>query len=64
MRVIERDLLKSGKRDKANNSKIHVALLGVSHLVVVQTPDAILVCHRHDVEKIKNLVQLIPKKLQ
>ncbi len=47
-----------------SDSKIHVALLGVSDLVVVQTPDAILVCHRHDVEKIKNLVQLVPEKLQ
>jgi mannose-1-phosphate guanylyltransferase len=47
-----------------SNSNIHVALLGVSDLVVVQTADAILVCHRHDVEKIKNLVQMIPKQLQ
>jgi mannose-1-phosphate guanylyltransferase len=47
-----------------SDSKIHVALLGVSDLVVVQTADAILVCHRHDVEKIKNLVQMIPKQLQ
>jgi hypothetical protein len=31
---------------------------------VVETADAILVCHRHDVEKIKNLVQAIPKQLQ
>jgi mannose-1-phosphate guanylyltransferase len=45
-------------------SRTHVALLGVSDLVVVQTADAILVCHRHDVEKIKNLVQAIPKQLQ
>jgi mannose-1-phosphate guanylyltransferase len=47
-----------------SDSNLHVALLGVSDLVVVQTTDAILVCHRHDVEKIKNLVQLIPKELQ
>ena len=47
-----------------SDSKIHVALLGVSDLVVVQTADAILVCHRHDVEKIKTLVQMIPKQLQ
>jgi mannose-1-phosphate guanylyltransferase len=47
-----------------SDSKTHVALLGVSDLVVVQTPDAVLVCHRHDVEKIKNLVRLIPKQLQ
>jgi mannose-1-phosphate guanylyltransferase len=47
-----------------SDSKMHVALLGVSDLVVVQTADAILVCHRHDVEKIKKLVQMIPKELQ
>jgi mannose-1-phosphate guanylyltransferase len=45
-------------------SKIHVALLGVSDLVVVQANDAILVCHRHDVEKIKKLVPLVPDQLQ
>jgi Mannose-6-phosphate isomerase len=32
--------------------------------VVVQTADAIMVCHRHEVENIKRLVQLIPKELQ
>ena len=47
-----------------SDSKIHVALLGVNDLVVVQTADAIMVCHRHDVEKIKKLVQLVPKQLQ
>jgi mannose-1-phosphate guanylyltransferase len=47
-----------------SDSKTHVALLGVSDLVVVQTADAILVCHRHDVEKIKNLVRAIPQQLQ
>jgi mannose-1-phosphate guanylyltransferase len=47
-----------------SDSKMHVALLGVSDLVVIQTADAILVCHRHDVEKIKKLVQQIPKQLQ
>ncbi len=47
-----------------SDSKTHVALLGVSDLVVVQTTDAILVCHRHDVENIKKLVQMIPKELQ
>jgi mannose-1-phosphate guanylyltransferase len=48
----------------SSDAKMHVALLGVSDLVVIQTADAILVCHRHDVEKIKKLVQLIPKQLQ
>src|SRR5882724_8931483 len=30
-----------------------VALIGVSDLIVVQTPDAILVCHRQEAERIK-----------
>ncbi|HZC59663.1 MAG TPA: hypothetical protein VE154_06685 [Chthoniobacterales bacterium] len=47
-----------------SDSKTHVALLGVSDLVVVQTSDAILVCHKHEVEKIKKLVQLVPERLQ
>jgi mannose-1-phosphate guanylyltransferase len=47
-----------------SESKTHVALLGVSDLVVVQTSDAILVCHKHEVENIKKLVQLVPERLQ
>jgi len=42
----------------------HVALLGIHDLVVVQTSDAILVCNRHDVEKIKGLIPFIPEPLQ
>lgn len=41
-----------------------VALLGVSDLIVVQTPDAILVCNRHEAEKIKQLVAMVPPELQ
>ncbi|HTC13512.1 MAG TPA: hypothetical protein VK692_04790 [Chthoniobacterales bacterium] len=41
-----------------------MALLGVNDLVVVQTGDAIMICHRHEVENIKKLVQLVPKQLQ
>ena len=33
-----------------------VALLGVQDLIVVQTADALLVCHRHEAERIKQLV--------
>ncbi len=55
--------------DSANNiifSKTArtVALLGVSDLIVVETPDAILVCQRHEAEKIKQLVALVPPELQ
>jgi len=46
------------------NCGTHVALLGVHDIVVVQTADAILVCHRHEVEKIKGLIPFIPETLQ
>jgi mannose-1-phosphate guanylyltransferase len=41
-----------------------VALLGVHNLIVVRTGDALLVCHRHQAEKIKNLVGKLPPELQ
>jgi mannose-1-phosphate guanylyltransferase len=55
--------------DAANNivysdQKLHVALLGVSDLVIVQTKDAILVCNRHETEKIKRIVAGLPEELQ
>lgn len=55
--------------DSANNivfsqSGRTVALLGVSDLIVVETPDALLVCQRYEAEKIKQLVALIPPELQ
>lgn len=42
----------------------NIALLGVNNLIVVRTKDAVLVCHRHHAEKIKNLVTKLPEKLQ
>ncbi len=41
-----------------------VALLGVHDLIVVRTGDALLVCHRHQAEKIKGLVKEMPEELQ
>jgi mannose-1-phosphate guanylyltransferase len=41
-----------------------VALLGVKDLIIVRTGDALLVCHRHDSEKIKHLVAKVPAELQ
>lgn len=41
-----------------------IALLGVHNLIVVRTGDAILVCHRHQAEKIKNLIGELPPELQ
>jgi len=41
-----------------------VALLGVKDLIVVQTPDALLICSRHEAERIKHLVAQVPAELQ
>lgn len=41
-----------------------VALLGVHNLIVVRTADAVLICHRHQAERIKNLVGKLPEELQ
>lgn len=41
-----------------------IALLGVHNLIVVRTGDALLVCHRHEAEKIKSLIGLLPPELQ
>jgi mannose-1-phosphate guanylyltransferase len=41
-----------------------IALLGVHDLIVVRTKDALLVCHRHEAEKIKELVGKLPPQLQ
>jgi len=38
-----------------------VALCGVKDLIVVETPDAVLVCHRDSVQDIKKLLPLLPK---
>ena len=40
-----------------------IALCGVKDLVVVETADAILVCHRDAVQDIKKVVQQLPKEL-
>lgn len=40
-----------------------IALVGVSDLVVVETADAILVCHRDAVQDIKKLMPQLPKEL-
>jgi len=47
-----------------SKNKRHVALMGVRDLIVVETEDAILVCHREEAENIKRLVAQIPKNLQ
>jgi mannose-1-phosphate guanylyltransferase len=44
--------------------KRRVALLGVTDLIVVETPDALLICNRHEAERIKHLVVRIPPEMQ
>lgn len=40
-----------------------VSLLGVENLIVVQTPDALLVANRNDADQIKKLVDQLPEEL-
>jgi mannose-1-phosphate guanylyltransferase len=42
----------------------HVALLGVDGLIVVQTPDSILVADRSRADEIKKVVDLLPERLR
>jgi mannose-1-phosphate guanylyltransferase len=42
----------------------HVALLGVSDLIVIATKDALLVAHRSEAEKLKKLVDGLPGELR
>jgi len=47
-----------------NDGETTVALLGVHNLIVVRTGDAVLICHRHQAERIKKLVGKLPPELQ
>ncbi len=47
-----------------STSKRRIAMLGVSDLIVVETADALLICNRHEAEKIKHLVAKVPPELQ
>jgi mannose-1-phosphate guanylyltransferase len=57
-------LLDAGNNIVFSSEKKLVALMGVHDLIVVETPDALLVCHRRDAEKIKQLVAEVPPELQ
>jgi mannose-1-phosphate guanylyltransferase len=46
------------------NTGQHVALLGVEHLMIISTPDALLIAHRSEAEKLKKLVDGLPKELR
>lgn len=56
--------LDSGDNLVFSEQKKTVALLGVRDLIVVETADALLVCSRHEAEKIKQLVGKVPAELQ
>ena len=52
------------KNNVAISSGRTIALCGVTDLVVVETPDAILVCHRDAVQDIKKLQPLLKESLR
>jgi len=41
-----------------------VALCGIQNLIVVETPDAILICHRDSVQEVKKVLPLLPESLR
>lgn len=47
-----------------SQTKQHIALLGVDHLMVIATGDALLIAHRDEAEKLKKLVDTLPKDLR
>lgn len=47
-----------------SQTKQHIALLGVSDLMVISTGDALLVAHRSHAEKLKKLVEGLPGQLR
>jgi mannose-1-phosphate guanylyltransferase len=55
-------LLEAGNNIVFSNGR-PIALCGVSDLVVVETPDAVLVCHRDKVQDVKKLLPLLPKDI-
>src|SRR5207244_11885321 len=54
--------LESSNNIVFNPDGARIALLGVHNLIVVRTADAILICHRHQAEKIKNLLGHVPEE--
>ncbi len=48
----------------SSNAAQHAALLGVENLIVVNTPDALLVCAKDRAEAIKQIVASLPSSLQ
>ncbi|MGI8604114.1 MAG: mannose-1-phosphate guanylyltransferase [Verrucomicrobiales bacterium] len=46
-----------------SSEPIHIGLLGVKDLIVVQTKDALLIADKHSADKIKKLVERVPREL-
>lgn len=57
-------VLEAGNNLVYSTGKSLITLLGVKDLIVVQTGDALLICDRHEAEKIKQLVAKVPGELQ
>lgn len=57
-------VLDAGNNIVFSRNRRHVGLLGVRDLIVVETDDALLVCHAAEAEKIKLLVRNLPPALQ
>jgi mannose-1-phosphate guanylyltransferase len=55
-------LADAGNNIAVSNGRM-IALCGVKDLVVVETADAVLVCHRDAVQNIKQIVQQLPPEL-
>ncbi|MEI6034081.1 MAG: sugar phosphate nucleotidyltransferase [Verrucomicrobiae bacterium] len=53
----------SGGNIAISNGRL-IALCGVRDLVVVETPDAVLVCHKDAIQQIKDLQPLLPDALK
>ena len=58
------EMLEAGNNIVFSDQPRTIALLGVSDLIVVQTADALLVCSRHEAEKIKQIVARVPEAMQ
>jgi mannose-1-phosphate guanylyltransferase len=56
--------INSGNNIVFDEDRTTIALVGVNDLIVVHTGDALLVCHRHEAERIKELVGKLPEELQ
>ena len=54
--------INSSRNIAVSNGRV-IALCGVNDLVVVETADAVLVCHRDAVQEIKQLQPLLPKEV-